>query len=218
MRTYVFVCRCDCWIKSTCLFLCVGSSCSSNLVQDVVFVIDTSGSIGSARFQLIREFTANITAELLRDSPSSAVGVILFDSFARIQFTLQTYTSPSSLLSAINNLPYNDGSSTDTDEALTLLLSAAQNGLLGLRNDSSKVAIIITDGQSSDRSATLSAAASLHASNIFDVFAVGVGGAYMPELEGIASSPEFVFFTNLFTSDGIQQLQDRIVPQLCNGK
>ena len=209
---------CDCWIKSTCLFLCVGSSCSSNLVQDVVFVIDTSGSIGSARFQLIREFTSNITTELLRASPSSAVGVILFDSFARIQFTLQTYTSPSSLVSAINNLPYNDGSSTDTAEALRLLLLTAQNGVLGLRNDSSKVAIVITDGRSSSTSATLSAAAALHASNIFDVFGVGVGGAYMPELEGIASSPEFVFFTNLFTSDGIQKLQDRILPQLCNGK
>ena len=183
-----------------------------------MFVIDTSGSIGSSRFQLIREFTANITAELLRDSPSSAVGVISFDSFARIQFTLQTYTSPSSLLSAINNLPYYRGGSTDTHEALRLLLSTAQNGVLGLRNDSSKVAIVITDGRSSSTSATLSAAAALHASNIFDVFGVGVGGAYMPELEGIASSPEFVFFTNLFTSDGIQQLQDRILPQLCNGK
>ena len=181
-----------------------------------MFVIDTSGSIGSARFQLIREFTANITAELLRASPSSAVGVILFDSFARIQFTLQTYTTPGSLLSAINNLPYNGGG-TNTVEALTLLLSAARNGTLGLRNDSSKVAIVITDGRSSSTSATLSAAASLHASNIFDVFAVGVDRAYMPELEGIASSPEFVFFTNLFTSDGIQELQERIFPQLCNG-
>ena len=185
-------------------------------MQDVVFVIDSSGSIGSTRFQLIREFTANITAEIIRNSPSNAVGVILFDSFAHIQFTLQTYTSPSSLLSAINNLPYN-GRGTNTAEALRFLLSAARNGTLGLRNDSSKVAIVITDGQSSSKSATLSAAAALHASNIFDVFAVGVGGAYMPELEGIASSSEFVFFTNLFTSDGVQQLQDRILPQLCNG-
>ena len=201
--------------------MCIGSRCFGTYSVpdlDIVFVIDSSGSIGLSRFQLIREFTANITTELIQNSPSSAVGVILFDSFARIQFTLQTYTSLSSLLSAISNLPYNDGSRTDTDEALELLLSTAQNGVLGLRNDSSKVAIVITDGRSSSTSATLLAAAALHASNIFDVFAVGVDGAYMPELEGIASSPEFVFFTNLFTSDGIQQLQERILPQLCNGK
>ena len=184
----------------------------------MVFVIDTSGSIGSSRFQLIREFTANISAELIRNSPRSAVGVILFDNNARIQFTLQTYTSLNSLLSAINNLPYNDGPSTDTAEALTLLLSTAQNGVLGLRSDSSKVAIVITDGQSSSRTATLSAAIALHVSNIFDVYAVGVDGAYLPELEGIASSPEFVFFTSSFNSTGLQQLQDKIIPQLCDGR
>ena len=181
-------------------------------------MIDTSGSIGSSNFQLIREFTADITTELIRNSPRSSVGVILFSDIAYIRFSLQTYTSLSSLLSAINNLPYNDGPSTDTDEALALLLSTAQNGVLRLRSDSSKVAIIITDGQSSSRTATLSAAARLHASNIFDVYAVGVAGAYLPELRGIASSPDFVFFTSSFNSSGMQQLKDILMPQLCSGK
>ena len=183
----------------------------------MVFVIDTSGSIGSSNFQLIREFTANITAELIRNSPRSSVGVILFASNAHIQFNLQTYTNLNSLLLAINRLPYSGGG-TDTAEALTLLLSTAQNGVLRLRNDSSKVAIVITDGRSSSSSATSSAAAALHASNIFDVYAVGVGGAYLPELQGIASSPEFVFFTNSFNSIALQQLHDKIIPHLCGGK
>ena len=183
----------------------------------MVFVIDTSGSIGSSNFQLIREFTANITAELIRNSPRSSVGVILFASYPYVRFNLQTYTNLNSLLSAINQLPYSGGG-TDTAEALTLLLSTAQNGTLGLRNDSSKVAIVITDGRSSSSSATSSAAAALHAPNIFDAYAVGVGGAYLPELQGIASSPEFVFFTNSFNSIGLQQLHDKIIPHLCGGK
>ena len=183
-----------------------------------MFVIDTSGSIGSSRFQLIREFTANITTELIRYSPRSSVGVILFANDSHVQFNLQTYTNLSSLLSAINNLPYNHGPSTDTDEALTLLLSTAQNGVLGLRNDSIKVAVVITDGKSNNHTATLSAAAALHASNIFDVYAVGVDGAYLPELQGIASSPDFVSFTSSFNSTGLQLLQDSLIPQLCSGK
>ena len=183
----------------------------------MVFVVDTSGSIGSSRFQLIREFIADITTELIRNSPRSSVGVILFASSAYIRFNLQTYTSLNSLLSAINNLPYSGGG-TDTDEALMLLLSSTQNGVLRLRSDSSKIAIIITDGQSNSRTATLAAAARLHALNIFDVYAVGVDGAYLPELQGIASNPDFVFFTSSFNSSGLQQLQDRIIPQLCGGK
>ena len=187
------------------------------MVKDVVFVIDTSGSIGSARFQLIKELISNITTELIRSSPRSSVGVILFASSARIQFNLQTYTSLTSLLSAISNLPYSGGG-TDTDEALALLLSTARSGVLRLRSDSSKIAIVITDGKSSRSSATLSAATRLHASNIFDVYAVGVDGADLTELQGIASSTELVFFTHSFSSAGLQQLQDKIIPHLCNGK
>ena len=187
------------------------------MVKDVVFVIDTSGSIGSTRFQLIKEFVANITTELISNSPKSAVGVILFASSAHIQFNLRTYTSLTSLLSAIDNLPYSRGG-TDTHEALALLLKTARNGVLGLRSDSTKVAIVITDGRSSSRSATSSAAGRLRASNIFDVYAVGVDGADLTELQGIASSPDFVFYTDSFSSAGLQHLQDRIIPHLCNGK
>ena len=194
-----------------------GIRCSDNSVQDVVIVIDTSGSIGSTHFQLIREFTANITTELINSSPNSTVGVILFASNAHIEFNLQAYTSLNSLLSAIYQLPYNGGG-TNTAKALTLLLSTAQNGVLGLRADSSKVAIVITDGHSNNQSATLSSAAALHASNIFDVLAVGVGGADLDELEAIASSSEFVFFTSSFDTTGLQQLESKLLPQLCSCK
>ena len=193
---------------------CTGYRCSGNSLKDVMFVIDTPFSIGSTRLQLIRKFVANITAELIHHSPRSAVGVILFSGSAHIEFNLQTYKNSSALLSAINNLPYNDGG-TDTAEALTLLLSSAQNGVLGLRSDSSKVAIVITDGRSDNQLATLSAAATLHASKIFEIVAVGIGRADKTELHGIASSRELVFFTNAYSSIGLQELKDRILPKLC---
>ena len=183
----------------------------------MVFVIDESGSIGSSRFQLIKEFIANVTADLIHDYPKSAVGVILFDTNAHVVFNLQTHTNLSTLLSAINQLHYNGGG-TDTAEALQLLLSTAQNGVLGLRNNSSRVAIVITDGKSNSRSATVSAAAALHASNIFDVYAVGIDGADLNELQIIASSPKFVSFTNSFNTSSLQQLQYGIVSKLCTGK
>ena len=180
----------------------------------MVFVIDTSGSIGSMNFQMIRKLVADITIEIYS---RSAVGVILFNNSAHIQFNLQAYTNLSTLLSAIYRLPYSGGL-TDTAEALRLLLSSAQNGRLGLRNNSSKVAIVITDGRSTSPSATLSAARSLHASNIFDVFAVGVAGASLTELHRIASNPQLVFFTSSFKNTGLRQLRGEILQELCNGK
>ena len=190
----------------------IGSRCP-DAVQ-VVFVIDTSGSIGRFRFQLIIEFLTTFTTDLIQNSPKNAVGIILFGSNAYLEFNLQAYTNLNELLWAIRQLPYRSGG-TNTAEALTLLLSTAQNGTLGLRNDSANIAIVITDGRSNDISATLSAAAALHASNIFDIYAVGVGSAYQIELQGIASSPEFVFSINSFS---LQEIQDNILPQLCNSK
>ena len=158
----------------------------------MVFVIDTSGSIGPQRFQLITNFTANITDELINNSPKSAVGVILFSTTARIEFNLQAHTNSSTLRSAFSRLPYRGGV-TNTAEALRLLLSTAQDGQLGLRNGSSKIAIVITDGESTNMSATFVAADKLNSSNIFDIYAVGVGNADQTELRVIASSPDLVF-------------------------
>ena len=202
------------------MYAASASRCSNTLLQDVVFVIDISGSIGS---QLIREFVANITAELVRNSPTSSVGMIVFSAIAWIQFDLQTYTNLDTLLSAINELYYIDTMSlnrrsSNTAEALTLLLSTAQNGELGLRNNSAKVAIVITNGRSDSQSATSYAASVLHASNIFDIYAVRIPGTYPAELETIASSPEFVFSTRSINSVGLQQLYEEIIQQLCNGK
>ena len=197
--------------------LCTENRCICSTVQDVVFVIDTSGSIRADHFQLIRNFTANVTMELINRFPSSAVGVILFNNSAHIEFNLTAHTNLSSLLSAINELPYNGGG-TDTAEALSLLLDTVQNGELGLRNNSLNSAIVITDGRSSDPLATRSAVNDLHASKIFDVYSVGVGGADNTELQRTASSPEFVFFTSSFNSDGLQQLNEELLPHLCKGE
>ena len=180
-------------------------------------MIDTSASIRANRFRLIQQFTANITTEIISRSPSSAVGVILFSARAHIEFNLTAHTSLNSLLSAINELPYG-GANTNTSGALTLLLQTAQNGELGLRNNSLNSAIVITDGQSSNQTATISAANALHASNKFDVYAIGIENAIISELQEIASSPEFVFFTRFFNSDGLQQLKDEFLPHFCNGE
>jgi len=156
-------------------------------------------------------------ADVVGSSPQSRVGVILFESFARIQFNLRDHTSLSTLLPAINpGLPYNGGG-TDTAGALRLLLSSSQNGILGIRSGVRNVAIVITDGRSNSRSATLSAAASLHTANLFEVYAIGVDGADITELNAIASNPEFVFFSNQFNTAVLGQLQQSIIETLCSG-
>jgi len=98
---------------------------------------------------------ANITINLKLNSPESSIGVILFDYYPRIQFNLEAHTSLTTLLEAINpGLPYSGGFSIDTAGALRLVLSSAQNGLLGIRNETSNIAIVITGRRSNSQFST----------------------------------------------------------------
>ena len=199
-----------------------GSRCSDDSVKDVLFIIDGSYSVSSSHFQLFKELTTNITTEIIHSSPRSAVGVILFDSFVYFAINLQTHNNLSVLLSDINQLRQFAGGK-DTADALKFLSSTAQNEALGLRSDTVKVAIVLTDGASS--SSTLSTAAALHALNIFNVYAVGGDSTNITQLESIASNPEFVYHipefdyrTFSFNTVALQQLQTNFLHQLCNGK
>ena len=200
------------------MFLSV--ECTIDGVKDIVFLIDTSFYIGSYQFQMIREFVDNITINLKLNTPESSVGIILFNSYARILFNLEAHANLSTLSPAINpGLPYFfNGYSRNTADALNLLLLSAQNGSLGIRNETSHIAIVITGGRSNSNYSTQSAAAALHAANIFDVYAVGHNGADINELNTIASDSNFVYFSNFYNRYDIEELLMNVTDQLCSCK
>ena len=205
------------------------SDCSSGIARDVVFVIDTSSSIGYSRFQLVRELIENITTSIAVDSPETLFGLITFDNYARFEFNITRHTDLSTLLPAINpGLPYYRGYSTNIASALDLLLSGSvEDGFLQLRKETSKVAIVITDNYyyyydyydyySGSSSSLQSAANLLHTANIYDVYAVGIGNNNYNELQLIASDPSFVFYTYYLYNFTAQQLVEDVVEHLCSG-
>jgi len=140
--------------------------------------------------------------------------VIVFSGRARIQFNLQQHTSTDPLLTAISGLRYPRGG-TDTDEALELLISSAQDGTMGLRDGRTHVAIVVTDGESNDPASTTAAADALHASGIYQVYAAGLGGAVLDELNDIASDPSLVFITDDFDSDSVNELTNNFTQTIC---
>ena len=186
----------------------------------MVFVIDTSSSIGYSRFQLVRELIENITTSIAVNSSETLFGLITFDNYARFEFNITRHTDLSTLLPAINpGLPYYRGYRTDTASALDLLLYGSADGsFLQLRNETSNVAIVITDGSSNNFSSLQSAANSLHAANIYDVYAVGIGNNSYYELQLIASDPSFVFSTYYLHEFTAQQLVGDVMDQLCSSK
>ena len=197
--------------------------CSRRVVRDVVFVVDTS--VRPSDFQLVREFIQNITIALKVNSPETLIGLITFDSSARLEFNISNHTDLPTLLSDINpGLPhhYRDVYYS-TNSAVTaisyLLAGSVEGGFLQLRNDTSKVAIVIDYGYSDTSSSLLqSVVNSLHATNIFDVYAVGISFYSNNDIWLIASNPSFRFYTSSFARHTAQQLNEDVIEHLCSSK
>ena len=188
--------------------------CSRHIVRDVIFVIDTGrSSYYESSIKRIKEITEKIIINLKLNSPETLFGLITFDNVARFEFDISNHTTLSTLLPAINyGLPFYNGYGKNTPGALNLLLSGSVEGnSLKLRDETSKVAIVITHGYSSFSVFLTSAASSLHAANIFDVYTVGIG-SNVGQLQTIASDPTFVFDTRS------RFVEEKVIERLCSSK
>lgn len=188
---------------------------------DVVFVVDSSGSIRSGNYQLVRNYLYAYTEGLLSSDSSSRVGVILFSSSAQVAIGLDFVTTSGqlALLGQIATLRY-IGEGTNTPEGLCLLKT------MSWRESASvlRVAVVLTDGKSTGSSSTCwqsggtlsSTAAEVHSLQPpVTVFAVGVGNYNPAELNIIASSPLLVDELNSFDAQLLLQNQRSRTDSIC---
>jgi len=73
----------------------------------VVFLLDASGSVGTANFQKVTRFVAELVEMLDVEGPSnspmvSRVGLVTFGDSASVQFHLDRYGNKEHVLHAIN--------------------------------------------------------------------------------------------------------------------
>ena len=192
--------------------------------MDIVFMVDTSGSIRDDNighvdnFQLMLNFVKSAVQLLTISSQESLVGMIGFSNDAYLEFNVQEHTTISTLLKAIDSLYYY-GETTNTASALELLLNSAQNGTMGLRPGIPHIAILITDGSPNVREAeTVLFAERVRASNIFQMLlVVGISPQVdSNELEAIAGDPSNVFYSLSFGD--LSQLPEALSLTLCDGE
>ena len=191
---------------------------------DLIFVLDSSGSVGLSDFQNVRNFAADLVRQLEIGPDNTRVGLIRFGSSASVMFHLNRYQEKSSLLRAISNVGYSGGS-TNTPAGLITLLSAFNTvyGARPLRDGIPRVAIVVTDGRSNEGGgppATIAAANAIHDNNII-AYAVGVGSSVLiTELNAIASNPDNQYVRRLstFNVDELKELQESLNSEACQGK
>ena len=200
----------------------------------MLFVLDTSISINNEQnFAVMKDFVKN-TADLINiNANDSLAAVVLFAGNASIRFSLTEYTNKNSFQTAVDDIKYEEVKQvgTNTPDALNLLRLAGQDGRLGLRNDTIKIVVLITDGRPNLKHLNISnnqattdtqeAATRLHNSGIYDqIYSVGIEGnkPIGKVLDLIANPPSLVFSIIGFDATLFQQLTQDFTSSFCNGK
>ena len=216
IHTYTYVHTCTSVLCRYTDHLYYFSECDIGEI-DLVFLLDSSFSIRrEGLWPALRDFTVQISSMLNIGLEQSLVGLIRFTRRAEIIFNLQEHTSNDTLIPALQSVPQGRGT-TRTHTALRLLRQSATDGRMGLREGYTHIAIIVTDGRSIERDATIIQANLLHEENIYEVYAVGIGADIrIEELNAIASSPSQVFFMNEFAATAMQQVGQKITQELCS--
>ena len=185
--------------RNSALIKCCIEKCTANL--DLVILTDSSGSIGAENFKKIRNFLTELVKNLPIGNNETKVSIINYSSSNSILIDFNATTSQKILLDKITNMPYLSGG-TNTAGALKVANEKVLTESAGMRPVAEgvpKVVMVITDGESDNKVTTLIEANKLKARG-FNLVSVGVGGASLPELIGIASSPKNQYYVSDFNS------------------
>ncbi|KAB1278467.1 Collagen alpha-3 chain [Camelus dromedarius] len=167
---------------------------------DIIFLVDSSWSIGKEHFQLVREFLYDVIKSLAVGENDFRFALVQFNGNPHTEFLLNTYRTKQEVLSHVSNMSYTGGSN-QTGQGLKRVMQNHLSEAAGSRASAGvpQVVVVLTSGHSEDGLALPSA--ELKSADV-NVFAVGVEDADEGALKEIASEPLDMHVFNLenFTS------------------
>ncbi|MED6259054.1 hypothetical protein ATANTOWER_016290 [Ataeniobius toweri] len=188
------------------------NQCRTSAKADIVLLVDGSWSIGRINFKTIRNFIARMVGVFDIGPNNVQIALAQYSGDPRTEWHLNTHSTRDSLLKAINDLPYKGGN-TMTGMALRYILQNNFQPAVGLRSDSRKIGVLITDGKSQDE--IIIKSQSLRDSGI-ELYAIGVKNADENELRSIASDPDEIHMYNVADFKFLLDIVDDLSGNLCN--
>ncbi|XP_055057258.2 integrin alpha-M [Misgurnus anguillicaudatus] len=159
---------------------------------DVAFLLDGSGSVGFGDFETMKGFVANMIKRFIEWDAQFAIAQYSKD--CKIHYNFNELNIQDSMWeSKVLNIPYRYGVATYTAGAIKTVVRQLFTETAGARPSAVKLLVVITDGQSHDKSELKTASLEAQRKNIIR-FAIGVGSAFnsynaREELKTIATDP-----------------------------
>ncbi|XP_057690989.1 collagen, type XXVIII, alpha 1b [Corythoichthys intestinalis] len=185
---------------------------------ELVFVIDSSESVGPDNFEVVKDFVSALVDRASVGRDTTRVGVVLYSHINVVVVSLSQDASRDQVKMAVRSMAYM-GEGTFTGSAVhqaNTLLRAARPGVR-------KVAVVITDGQADKRdSISLESAVRESRASDIETFVIGVVnssdplfGEFKKELDFMASEPDedHVYLIDDFKT--LPALEKKLLSHIC---
>uniref|UniRef100_A0A3B4ZFK5 Collagen alpha-1(XXVIII) chain n=1 Tax=Stegastes partitus TaxID=144197 RepID=A0A3B4ZFK5_9TELE len=205
-------------INCIVLFSGCGIKCKERPME-LVFVIDSSESVGPENFEIIKDFVTRLVDRTTVGRNATRIGLVLYSLDVHLEFNLARYMTKQDVKQAIRKTLYM-GEGTYTGTAIR---KATQEAFFGARSGVRKVAIVITDGQTDKREPVKLdiAVREAHAANI-EMYALGIVNSsdptqaeFLRELNLIASDPDSEHMYLIDDFNTLPALESKLVSQFC---
>lgn len=182
--------------------------------MDLVFVLDSSGSVMETNWKKVLHFAQEVIGHLTIGQTSVRVGLVSYGNNAEAHVHLRDHDEEMLLTIAIGQVPFKD-QWTNTGEGLRVARGVFEESL---RNER-KVIIMITDGESNRLEHRTIPEAQLTRDAGIEIIALAVGhDANIQEAEQITGKAKNVLtFTDFDTLEQPRGVE-RVLGQICHGK
>ncbi|XP_053190136.1 collagen, type XXVIII, alpha 1a [Scomber japonicus] len=185
---------------------------------ELVFVIDSSESVGPENFEVVKDFVNALIDRVSVGREASRIGVVLYSHVDMVVVSLNEQSSQEDIKAAVKRMPYL-GEGTFTGSAI----HRANELFLASRPGVRRVAVVLTDGQADPRDVMQfeETATEAHDEGI-EMFVIGVVNKtdplyreFLAEMNVIASDPdeEHVYLIEDFRT--LPTLESKILSQIC---
>nr|XP_023689318.1 collagen alpha-1(XXI) chain-like [Paramormyrops kingsleyae] len=184
----------------------------STAVNDLVYIIDGSWSVGHTDFATAKRWLVNITSSFDIGLQYTQVAVVQYSDTPRLEIPLGQHQSNQELIGAIGTISYLGGN-TQTGRAIKFATDHVFPSSRRTQAVKNRIAIVVTDGKSQDD--VVDASVEARAQNII-LFAVGVGNEITnSELVSIANKPPstYVLYAEDYTT--MDRIRDTMEQKLC---
>ncbi|NXD06546.1 COSA1 protein, partial [Nothocercus nigrocapillus] len=197
-----------------------GIRCSLTPLE-LIFVIDSSESVGPDNFNIVKTFMKTVIDKAVAYHVATRIGIINFSHKVELVSSLKQYTNKENLKSAVDKMPYL-GEGTYTASAIQEAIRLFETARPGVR----KVAVVITDGQADTRDTVQldTVVREAHATNI-EIFVIGIAqstephySAFLKEMQLIASDPDAEHLYSIDDFVTLPELENKLVTRICKNE